>query len=115
MTSIGGTTGEAGLPCYNQSMGQEFHTTAEEVAQATIEANPSAVKRWMTPEPGSWGFLAGQAVTGCRSRLRRQLSDEERRLVWDLLWRRLCQMKQTRQASTQRAQESSERHVDRNG
>jgi len=61
----------------------------EQAVQTTVEANAQAVRRWKAQEPGSWGFLAGQAVDACRRSLSRRLLDEERRQVWRHLWIRL--------------------------
>jgi hypothetical protein len=67
------------------------------VISATIEKFPDMVNRWLEGQPGSWGFLAGQAVIAYRDRLGRSLADQERRQVWDALWRRLNEVKNTPQ------------------
>ena len=54
-----------------------------------IQNNPVAVKRWIAQEPGAWGFLAGKAVLAAKEKLGRRLSQAERRILWDLLWREL--------------------------
>ncbi len=41
---------------------------------------------WISDEPGCWGFLAGQAVAGCRKQVGRSLSDQERQMVWSRFW-----------------------------
>ena len=41
---------------------------------------------WMRDEPGCWGYLAGQAVAGCRKQVGRSLSEQERQMVWSRLW-----------------------------
>ena len=56
---------------------------------ATIAANPEHVARWQAGEPGAWGFLAGRGVLAYRDRLGRSLTTEERRQLWDELWRAL--------------------------
>lgn len=48
---------------------------------------------WIRGEAGCWGFLAGKAVTACRSKAGRSLSDGERRMVWHRLWTFLEQVK----------------------
>ncbi len=67
----------------------------ERAVAATIESNPQMVGRWVVGEPGSWGFLAGQAVLACRQELGRSLTDWERRQVWSLLWSRLTALKES--------------------
>ncbi|MEE9325307.1 MAG: hypothetical protein V3U90_07150 [Dehalococcoidia bacterium] len=57
--------------------------------QATIEANPEAVEGWMEERPGSWGYLAGQAVLAYSRLLGRRLEPLERKAVWASLWQRL--------------------------
>jgi hypothetical protein len=52
----------------------------------TIAANPQAVERWRTNQPGAWGLLAGQGVLAYRDRLGRRLSELERRGLWAALW-----------------------------
>ena len=58
-----------------------------------IRENREKVVGWINGEPGCWGFLAGKAVTACRSRAGRSLSDGERRMVWNRLWAFLEQIK----------------------
>lgn len=58
----------------------------DEIARATILANPERVRAWIENQPGAWGFLAGQAVLTCRRSLGRSLTERERRLVWQRLW-----------------------------
>jgi hypothetical protein len=61
---------------------------AEAVAE-TIAANPEAVDRWRTSQPGAWGFLAGQGILAYRARLGRRLAEAERRQLWAALWAEL--------------------------
>lgn len=58
-----------------------------------VRDHQNKVVGWMKNEPGCWGFLAGQAVTAVRRQQGRSLSDAERRLVWDRLWRMLAYIK----------------------
>lgn len=64
-----------------------------EVVEATIRENPKIVRKWLNDEPGSWGYLAGQAVLSLRQRLGRKLKEAERRQVWSVLWGRLVELK----------------------
>ena len=61
--------------------------------ESVIRENREKVLGWVNGEPGSWGFLAGKAVTACRSEAGRTLSDGERRMVWNRLWAFLEQIK----------------------
>ena len=56
------------------------------VLAGVIRDHRDKVVGWMRDEPGCWGFLAGQAVAGCRKQVGRSLSDQERQLVWSRLW-----------------------------
>ena len=58
-----------------------------------IRENREKVFGWINGESGCWGFLAGKAVTACRSEAGRTLSDSERRMVWHRLWTFLEQIK----------------------
>ena len=59
-----------------------------------IRENREKVAGWVTGESGCWGFLAGRAVTACRTEVGRSLADRERRLVWHRLWSWLEQIKE---------------------
>ena len=61
--------------------------------ESVIRENREKVVGWINGEPGCWGFLAGKAVTSCRSKAGRTLSQEERRMVWHRLWAFLEQIK----------------------
>jgi len=61
--------------------------------ESVIRENREKVVGWINGEPGCWGFLAGKAVTACRSKAGRTLSDGERRIVWNRLWAFLEQIK----------------------
>lgn len=51
-----------------------------------VKGNQDKVVGWLRDEPGSWGFLAGQAVSLVRGEAGRDLEDMERRLVWSRMW-----------------------------
>ncbi len=51
-----------------------------------IRENRDKVVGWAAGEAGCWGFLAGKAITACRTRVGRSLGDRERRIVWHRLW-----------------------------
>ena len=58
-----------------------------------VKENQDKVVGWIKGEPGSWGFLAGQAVITVRGQAGRDLADGERRLVWSRMWWCLEQVK----------------------
>ena len=51
-----------------------------------ITSDKDKVISWVREEPGSWGFLAGKAVTAYRTELERSLTEKERQIVWARLW-----------------------------
>jgi hypothetical protein len=53
---------------------------------ATLADNPAVVAGWMTGTPKTWGTLAGRAVGAARRTLGRDLTETERRAVWQALW-----------------------------
>ena len=65
----------------------------EPVLVSVIRDHPQKVLGWMRQEPGCWGYLAGQAVTGCKNHSGRALTNGERRYVWHRLWQLLEQLK----------------------
>jgi hypothetical protein len=67
--------------------------TLDALLEGVVREHKDRVVGWLKNEPGSWGFLAGQAVTACRRQLGRPLSQDERRVVWDRLWWWLEQIK----------------------
>jgi len=71
-----------------------FARTARDAVAFTVARHQERVAAWARSEPGSWGYLAGQAVLACRKRLGRSLTEPERRVVWDLLWRTLLATRQ---------------------
>ncbi len=56
------------------------------VLAGVIRNHRDKVVGWMSDAPGCWGFLAGQAVAGCRKQVGRSLSEQERQMVWSRLW-----------------------------
>ena len=58
-----------------------------EVARATVRTWPDLALGTRTARPKAWGALAGHGVAALRERLGRQLTDEERRALWTVLWR----------------------------
>ena len=51
-----------------------------------ITSDKDKVISWIREEPGSWGYLAGKAVTAYRTELDRSLTETERRIVWARRW-----------------------------
>lgn len=72
-----------------------FETLVAEVVEATITDNAEMVAAWQAGTPKSWGYLAGRAVGSTRGRLNRTLTDEERRLVWAMLWAKLQELRRS--------------------
>ena len=58
----------------------------DSVMAGVIRDHRDKVVGWISDEPGCWGFLAGQAVAGCRKQVGRSLSEQERQMVWSRLW-----------------------------
>ena len=56
------------------------------VLAVVIRDHRDKVVGWISDEPGCWGFLAGQAVSGCRKQVGRSLLEQERQMVWNRLW-----------------------------
>ncbi len=56
------------------------------VLAGVIRDHRDKVVGWISEVPGCWGFLAGQAVAGCRQQAGRRLSEQERQMVWSRLW-----------------------------
>lgn len=61
----------------------------EQAVEHTLADHRETVDAWIEGTPKTWGFLAGQVVLACRRSLGRSLTEAERRLVWDRLWRQL--------------------------
>ena len=71
-----------------------LHESLDAVLVAVLRGHREKVAGWLRDEPGSWGFLAGQAVVACRDQQGHPLSEPERRLVWSRLWQLLTQLKE---------------------
>ena len=70
-------------------MGEDFSLNNDEIDRILVDVvndNQDKVVAWIKGEPGSWGFLAGQAVITVRGHAGRDLADTERRLVWSRMW-----------------------------
>jgi hypothetical protein len=57
-----------------------------EVARETVRTWPDLALGARTARPKAWGALAAHGVTALRERLGRQLTDNERRALWNALW-----------------------------
>jgi len=69
------------------------------ILAGVVKGNQDKVVGWLREEPGSWGFLAGQAVSTVRKEVGRDLEDMERRLVWSRMWWWLEQVRDRVQAA----------------
>ena len=58
----------------------------DRVLVKVITDNKDKVISWFKDEAGSWGFLAGKAVTAYRTELKRVLTEKERQILWARLW-----------------------------
>ena len=58
-----------------------------EVARETVLRWPDLALGTRTARPKAWGALAARGVAALRARLGRQLTDAERRALWEALWR----------------------------
>ena len=65
----------------------------QEVIDSTITDHAESVTNWMEQKKGSWGFLAGQAVLKYKAKLKRTLTQQERRQIWESLWNRLVELR----------------------
>ena len=73
----------------NQGFDDEYALDLESLDRVlvnVITSDKDKVISWVRDEPGSWGFLAGKAVTAYRTELDRSLTETERRIVWERLW-----------------------------
>ena len=65
----------------------------DRVLVKVITDNKDKVISWFKEEAGSWGFLAGKAVTAYRIELKRGLTEKERQILWARLWSLLEMLK----------------------
>ena len=73
----------------NQGFDDEYALGLESLDRVlvnVITSDKDKVISWVRGEPGSWGFLAGKAVTVYRTELDRSLTEKERQIVWERLW-----------------------------
>ena len=73
----------------NQGFDDEYALDLESLDRVlvnVITSDKDKVISWVRGEPGSWGFLAGKAVTAYRAELERSLTGKERQIVWSRLW-----------------------------
>jgi hypothetical protein len=73
----------------NQGFDDEYALDLESLDRVlvnVITSDKDKVISWVRGEPGSWGFLAGKAVTAYRTELDRSLTEKERQIVWERLW-----------------------------
>ena len=52
-------------------------------------SHAATVAAWRRNEPGAWGALAAQAILATHRALGRKLTEGERRVVWEKMWRML--------------------------
>ena len=65
----------------------------DSILDKVIEENTNLVNEWLIDKPGSWGALSGKALVAVNKELGKSLGDQDRRLVWQLLWNRLMEIK----------------------
>lgn len=58
----------------------------QEVARETVRTWSDLALGTRTARPKAWGALAAHGVAALRKRLRRPLSEQERRALWGALW-----------------------------
>ncbi len=65
----------------------------KEAIESVVQSNRPLISDWIAGVPKTWGPLAGKAVIAMRSRIGRNLTDGERRVVWSAMWRRLEELR----------------------
>ena len=60
-----------------------------DILSKIIKDNPQLVDNWRQGKPGSWGALAAKAVIAAKKHYGRNLTGEERRMVWQVMWNAL--------------------------
>ena len=59
------------------------------ILRPILDSHAATVADWRRSEPGAWGALAAQAILATRRALGRRLTEGERRVVWERMWRLL--------------------------
>ncbi len=57
--------------------------------RSLLASHAATVAAWRRNEPGAWGALAAQAILATHRALGRKLTERERRVVWEVMWRLL--------------------------
>jgi hypothetical protein len=73
---------------------EPFDAAVDGAIAQTLSEHAETVAAWRLGTPKTWGLLAGQAVLATRRLVGRNLSETERRIVWDRLWRRLQELRE---------------------
>ncbi|MEK6809263.1 MAG: hypothetical protein AABY40_01185 [Nanoarchaeota archaeon] len=63
------------------------------ILNGVVSDNKQTIDDWLSDKPGSWGALSGKAVVAVSKEAGRSLSDQEKRLIWKLLWDKLMEIK----------------------
>lgn len=71
------------------SGGERFDELVRAVVAAVVTASPERLDDYRHGRRGAFGYFAGRAVGTVRRRSGRNLTDAERRLVWQRLWEHL--------------------------
>jgi hypothetical protein len=56
-----------------------------------LASHAAIVAAWRRNEPGAWGVIAAQAILATHRALGRKLTEAERRMVWERMWRLLTE------------------------
>ena len=65
----------------------------EPIIDRVISDNADTVKEWIDNKPGSWGGISGKALIAVKNSEDRSLTDDEKKLVWQVLWTKLEKIK----------------------
>ncbi len=65
----------------------------DEILDKAIKENGNIINDWLSDKPGSWGALAGKAITATRLQLGRSLTESEKHIVWQMLWNKLMKIR----------------------
>jgi len=63
------------------------------ILDVVIEENHDSVANWLNNKSGSWGALAGKGIVAVTRAEGRSLTQEEKRVVWHLMWKKLESIK----------------------